>query len=42
MLKKNKSLFYFPPLKNKENIEKINNLNQTQNKFHFYLRFKNL
>ena len=37
MLKKNKSLFYFPPIKNKANI---NNLNQTQNKFHFYLRLE--
>ena len=37
MLKKNKSLFYFPPIKYKENKEIINNKSSTK-KFHFYLR----
>ena len=35
MYRKNKSIFYLPPIKNKE--QKVN-LNQTRNKFHFYLR----
>ena len=40
MFKKKKSFFYFPPINNKENKETINNLNQAQNKFHFYLRLE--
>ena len=37
MYRKNKSILFFPPIKNKE---KTDNFNQTQNKFHFFLRFE--
>ena len=37
MYRKNKSILFFPPIKNKE---KTNNFEQTHNKFHFFLRLE--